>query len=470
SFAGQQDTYLNILGNGALLDAVKNCWGSLWTARAIGYRNRNQIAHKDVSLSVVVQQMVQSEVSGVLFTANPLTGNRNETVIDATLGLGEALVSGLVEPDHYIVTTKERQIRSKTLGQKATVIRSQSAGGTVTTTADASTTQALPDQQILTLSELGERVARFYEFPQDIEWAWADNQLYLLQSRPITSLYPVPEPPNIPGHPKRLEAYFSFGAVQGMLDPMTPLGRDAIATIFAGGAKLFGFSFDFASQPLIYAAGERLWARMSELLYNRVAQRIAPKVLAVIEPSIGQAVSQVLTEPTFANPGRPRVKTVLRVGRFVASLLPTVIRTAIDPDGQRRLAEQQTATMLAQRTRQMAAASTLAERVDCFEKIVDSSFRFAVPTMVPRIAPGMLAMNRLIALADRTFAENGGTGHRRALEIARGLPHNVTTEMDLLLWQAAQTIRSDNESYTHFAAHDAATLANQFQANELPTG
>ncbi|MBU1660558.1 MAG: hypothetical protein KKD28_03690, partial [Chloroflexi bacterium] len=141
SFAGQQDTFLNIIGQDALLKAVIQCWSSLWTARAIGYRARNGIPHEGVSLAVVVQNMVQSDASGVLFTANPLTGKRGEIVIDATFGLGEALVSGMVEPDHYVVSHFPgamhlgsashlgSRITHKSLGAKATVIRSQSSGG-----------------------------------------------------------------------------------------------------------------------------------------------------------------------------------------------------------------------------------------------------------------------------------------------------------------------------------------------------
>ena len=132
SFAGQQDTYLNIVGEASLVDAVVRCWASLWTARAIGYRTRNAVSHAEVALAVVVQQMVQSEASGVLFTANPLTGKRGETVIDATLGLGEALVSGQVEPDHYVVDTVNGQILTKTLGAKALTIQGQAGGGTIT--------------------------------------------------------------------------------------------------------------------------------------------------------------------------------------------------------------------------------------------------------------------------------------------------------------------------------------------------
>lgn len=124
SFAGQQDTYLNVIGHAALQNAVIDCWSSLWTARAISYRMRNGIDHDDVSLAVVVQQMVASETSGVLFTANPLTGKRTEAVIDATFGLGKALVSGQVEPDQYVVDA-EGQILSKTLGAKDVVVRGQ---------------------------------------------------------------------------------------------------------------------------------------------------------------------------------------------------------------------------------------------------------------------------------------------------------------------------------------------------------
>jgi pyruvate,water dikinase len=108
SFAGQQDTYLNVIGVEQLLRAVVDCWSSLWTARAIGYRAHNHVPHASVALAVVVQTMIESQVSGVIFTANPLTGLRSETVIDATLGLGEALVSGMVEPDHYVVDTTSR--------------------------------------------------------------------------------------------------------------------------------------------------------------------------------------------------------------------------------------------------------------------------------------------------------------------------------------------------------------------------
>ena len=143
SFAGQQDTFLHVIGAEALLEAVVRCWSSLWTARAIGYRARYGFPHGEVALAVVVQEMVPAEASGVLFTANPLTGVRTQTVIDATLGLGEALVSGQVEPDHYVVDTAKGEILEKRLGSKAIAIRGAEAGGVTATRQAAAQRQAL---------------------------------------------------------------------------------------------------------------------------------------------------------------------------------------------------------------------------------------------------------------------------------------------------------------------------------------
>src|SRR5258706_1490945 len=149
SFAGQQDTYLNVIGEEPILQAVVNCWSSLWTARAIGYRVRNHISHDEAALAVVVQEMVQSDVSGVLFTANPLTGALNESVIDATFGLGEALVSGQVEPDHFVVNSLNGEISGKTLGAKKISTRGKAGGGVESIADEASEArQTLTDDQI----------------------------------------------------------------------------------------------------------------------------------------------------------------------------------------------------------------------------------------------------------------------------------------------------------------------------------
>ena len=191
SFAGQQDTILNVTGEEALLRAVVDCWSSLWTARAIGYRARSGIPHGDLALAVVVQKMVPAEAAGVLFTADPLSGRRTEMIIEATLGLGEALVSGQVEPDRFRIETASGRILERMLGAKAVSVRSQAGGGTVTRAEDAADLQALPDDAIAELARLGRQVDRLFGAPQDVEWAWASGRIWLLQSRPITSLFPL---------------------------------------------------------------------------------------------------------------------------------------------------------------------------------------------------------------------------------------------------------------------------------------
>src|SRR4029453_8310453 len=172
SFAGQQDTYLNVVGSAALLEAVRRCWASLWTDRAVSYRNANGIDHRSVALAVVVQRMIDSTAAGVMFTANPITGNRNETVIDASPGLGEAVVSGAVNPDHFVVDSIDRKVVSRRLGDKRVMITSVPGGGTVhQELADQSSQACLDDEQVLQLADLGQQVQRQYGAPQDTEWA-----------------------------------------------------------------------------------------------------------------------------------------------------------------------------------------------------------------------------------------------------------------------------------------------------------
>src|SRR5918997_4163641 len=214
SFAGQQDTYLNVLGVDAVLDAVRRCWASLWTDRAVSYRTSNGIDHRTVSLAVAVQSMVEAEVSGVLFTANPLTGRRRQAVLDASLGLGEAIVSGAVNPDHFVADTATGEILERHLGDKRVEIRATEGGGTRRVELPGSSDKpSLSDEQIRALAELGARVEDHYGAPQDTEWAVdSGGEIWLLQARPITTLFPLPA--GAPPTDDDLRVYFSFSVAQ----------------------------------------------------------------------------------------------------------------------------------------------------------------------------------------------------------------------------------------------------------------
>jgi phosphoenolpyruvate synthase/pyruvate phosphate dikinase len=464
SFAGQQDTYLNIVGTEALLQAVVDCWSSLWTARAIGYRSRNQIAHTDVALAVVVQTMVESECSGVLFTANPLTGKRTESVIDATLGLGEALVSGLVEPDQYVVETSSQRILSKTLGAKALTIRPQAGGGTVTLHDNSGEQQALPDAAIQALTALGARVAELYGSPQDIEWAWAQDKLYLLQARPITSLYPLPA--GVGETP--LELFFSFAAVQGVLDPLTPLGRNGLTAAFACGVgRAFGFNPTLTSQRVLYAAGERLWLRITPLLGNKIGRILVHNFPRLADPAIHQSIMQLLEEPAWSATGWPQPTTIRHIAHLLRRALPLIVSSLRRPEQNRQQVQYQLEAAVQQFATQAAAATTLADQLTLLEEELPRTVSAIFPAILARVLPGLLMLNRILAIANQTWAGNEAQ-QQRAIEITRGLPHNVTTEMDLALWATTQQIRHDPASLAHLQRHDVATLTEHYRAGTLP--
>ena len=197
SFAGQQDTYLHISGIDEVKAHIKRCWASLWTARAIYYRHYQEFDHSEVALSVVVQKMVEAKVAGVMFTANPINNNKNEIMISASWGLGEAVVSGIVTPDEFVYNKSEKAITEKAIADKLTMVvkRTDDVGTEEKDVSevlglDAVTKQCITDEEVEKLANYGLKIEELYNSPQDIEWALdADtNELYILQSRPITTL------------------------------------------------------------------------------------------------------------------------------------------------------------------------------------------------------------------------------------------------------------------------------------------
>jgi phosphohistidine swiveling domain-containing protein len=459
SFAGQQDTYLNVVGDEALLKAVVDCWSSLWTARAIGYRARHDVPQSDLALAVVVQAMVPSQAAGVLFTATPLDGKRTEMAIEATLGLGEALVSGQVEPDCYIVDAASGQIESRTLGAKALSIRSQAGGGTITQPEDAAGRYALPDAAAGELARLGRQVAEFFATPQDVEWAWAGDRLYLLQSRPITSLFPLPAGTA----PEPLQVMFSFGAVQGMLEPMTPLGQDAIKGVFAGAAGLFGYRLTAQTQRVAWVAAERLFLDVTALVRHRVGRRLIQFASTQIEAGTVQALAGLFDDPRLSVTGGFTPGALRRIVPFVAPVLARLPLCLLRPDAERLRFQRQAEALSTDLETRMAAATTLSDRLALTEEMLDWAFRFVLPQFIPRFGASMASLNILSHLA----AGLPGSSHDTLL-LTRGLPHNVTTEMDLALWDVARHIKADPQSAGCFARLAPESLAADCLAGRLP--
>ncbi len=467
SFAGQQDTFLNVIGVEAALAAVVGCWSSLWTARAIGYRIRNEVPHDDVALAVVVQLLVSADVSGVLFTANPLTGARHEAVIDATFGLGEALVSGQVEPDHFVVDTPTGRV-TRTLGAKAVATTPVAGGGVAATTLVAADRATLSDARARELAELGVAVATALGGPQDIEWVIADGVVQLVQSRPITSLFPVP--------PGAVDAvWFSFGAVQGMLQPITPLGRDAALLLLSGVTELVGPRFDLGDAGFLHSSGERLWIRVDGVLRHPLGARLLPKALALVEPGSAAIVEELLRvrgRPTRS--ARPSLGFVRGVAKLVGSVVWRVPTSLINPTRGRLACETGVDLLVVDGAALQAEASTvddagarLTARVRALRSTVSVAMPRALRAFLPVMAPAMAMLTRLNVTASRS-GEHRDRARELVMEVLRGLPGNVTTEMDLALWRTAATIQSDAQAMAAFEQLDAATLAERFAAGTLP--
>ena len=232
SFAGQQETYLNIHGELEVQEAVRRCWASLWTAQALSYRHQNGIAHENVAMSVVVQLLVPAEIAGILFTANPATGERSEMVVNASYGLGEAVVSGQITPDTFIINRSDGSIKESVIGTKEQLIDVAAGQGIVHKEVSEAQRDlsVLSEDAVKNLWELAERVVDVYEgVPQDIEWAIVDGQIHLLQSRPITNLPVQPIEVNweVPAPAKYVSRR---QIVENMPDPISPLFEELYLT------------------------------------------------------------------------------------------------------------------------------------------------------------------------------------------------------------------------------------------------
>jgi pyruvate,water dikinase len=274
SFAGQQDTYLNIIGTKAILKYTSKCWASLFTDRAVTYRIQNGFDHRKVRLSVIVQRMVFPQTSGIMFTADPVTSNRKVISIDASYGLGEALVSGLVNPDIYKV--RGGSIVDKKISAKKLAVYALENGGTKVQEieVDQQNRQSLTDERILQLEHIGRKIEEHFGCPQDIEWCLVDDKFYIVQSRPVTTLYPIPE-----ANDKENHVYVSVGHQQMMTDPMKPLGISV---------------WQFTAARPMGKAGGRLFVDVTQMLALPNSRESLLNIMGQHDPLLKDALTTVM--------------------------------------------------------------------------------------------------------------------------------------------------------------------------------
>lgn len=294
SFAGQQDTYLNIK-KADIAAHISKCWASLFTDRAVIYREQHRFDHKKVLLSVIIQQMVFPEASGILFTADPVTGNRKVVSIDAGFGLGEALVGGLVNADTYKVRGRE-MIEKKVAVKQLEIVAVDGASGTIQQKIeiDRQNAPVLTDEQVMLLNDLGRKIEAHFGQPQDIEWCLADGAFYIVQSRPVTTLYPVPVADDDENH-----VYLSVGHNQMMTDAMKPLG----------------LSFFLMTTPArMCTAGGRLYIDVAKQLSQPASRELLIGTFGKYDPLFRDALQTIFDREGFIRsstdtiPPRPQVQ------------------------------------------------------------------------------------------------------------------------------------------------------------------
>ncbi len=448
SFAGQQDTYLNIRGLAALLEHVRRCWVSLFTDRAILYRARNGFDHRQVQLSVVVQQMVAPDVSGILFTADPVNGHRQIVSIDASYGLGEALVAGLVTADLYQVDKRDWQIVETKVADKQLAIWPLPEGGTVREELDEPrrSAQALTPEQIVQLAQLGTQIEAHYGQPQDIEWVIKNDEIFIVQSRPITSLFPVPHAvPGVEG----LRLYMSMNHAQVMTDPISPLGSSIWRVLFPFGKT----GVEAAYTPYMTRAAGNLYIDLSPLLFNRVVRKALPNGLQVADHLASAAIKEFVARPEFEAAARQAsdrmgVRDLMRwfgpmVGRMQARLW--LLKPEEGMDDVRAIGEGQIQDIESQ----LAAAEIGLPRLLVLRDFMGKFFREIVMALVPFISSGF-ASTVFLARIMAPFVDD-----EVIQAVSRGIQGNPTTEMDLEVGDLADVARRSPTLVEHLLNNPA---------------
>jgi phosphohistidine swiveling domain-containing protein len=462
SFAGQLDTYLNVVGPDPLLDAVRRCWASLWTDRAVAYRAHHGIGQHSIGIAVVVQEMVDAGVAGVMFTANPLTGRRRETVIDAVPGLGEALVSGAVNPDQFTVDAATGEILQRSVGDKRTEIRPAPGGGTRMLRRqdggwqDGGRKACLTDEQVRSLARIGTRAEELYGEPQDLEWAIAaDGGIWVVQSRPITTLFPLPEPDN---HDGGARAYLCASLLQGLTRPLTPMGL-ASFTLLSDNARSAG------NGPAAYRSaqiGMRMFVDVTSLLRSKGGRRGLLRAMKVADARSVDVLAYLAADPRFALTRAPKLAS-LKAGLRASppfGLVGQVLRAMVNPAAA--LERVSGADHELDRMLVLPEPAAGARRLDFVERLLIKELTPAVMRVLPPAAAGYV----WLGLARLLLGRLAQAGELQA--VLRGLPHNVTTEMDLELWRIATSIREDPESVRALTGEEPQTLAGRYADGSLP--
>jgi pyruvate,water dikinase len=416
SFAGQQDTYLNIIGKDAILRHISRCWTSLFTERAVAYRLQKGFDHRKIHLPVVVQKMVFPQAAGILFTADPVTSNRKVLSIDAGFGLGEALVSGLVNADNYKV--RDGKIIEKKISTKKLAVYALKDGGTKEQEIgpERQKEQVLAEEQILQLEHLGRKIEEHFGCPQDIEWCLADDTFYIVQSRPITTLYPIPEADDRKNH-----VYVSVGHQQMMTDPMKPLGLSF---------------FLLTTRAPMHKAGGRLFVDVTQMLASSDSRKILLSTMGQHDPLMKDALMTIIERGDFiksASDGKKEQSP----GKSNKSMSSSGFRTQIENNPKivsDLIKSSQTSVEELKQNIQRSSGP------DLFDFILEDIQKLRKILFDPQsLRVFMAAMDASSWINEKM---EKWLGEKNAADmLSQSVPNNITSEMGLALLDVADVIR-----------------------------
>lgn len=438
SFAGQQDTYLNIIGKDAILQHISKCWASLFTDRAVTYRIQNGFGHRKVYLSVVIQRMVFPQAAGILFTADPITANRKVMSIDASFGLGEALVSGLVNADIYKV--RDGRIVDKKISAKKLAIYALAEGGTEQREIQPEQQQraTLTDEQILQLERMGRKIETHFSCPQDIEWCLADNNFLIVQNRPITTLYPLPTVQD-----EKNRVYLSFGHRQMMTEAIKPLGISMFKALF----KHFGFT-------QMSEAGGRLFIDVSGDLTSPLTAKLFIKSVDKVDILMQNALYKVVKNKEFMKT-LPHGKATIGMNSGIVTWIFQAIKNYWKNDAgvvTRLMTKNET---LLKEMEKKAAGLTGDELFDFIFKGIEK-MKHSVSDGYGVVFAGAYAADWLNKNMLKWLGEKNA-----AATLSQSVDNNVTSEMGLELLDVADVVRQFPAVQEYFAhATDEAFFAD----------
>ncbi len=445
SFAGQYSTYLNIKGEQDLYEAVKKCWASLWNERAVSYRARQGIGSKDLAHGVVVQKLVDSEKSGIMFTANPVNGRRDQISLSSSWGLGEAVVSGEVEPDQWVIDKKSGRVISEYIAAKKVMTVKREVGSELADIEEQrQNAVTLNEEERSELLKLALEVEEYFGFPQDIEWAYKRGRFYLVQTRPITALFPVPDPC---GDKDELRIYVNINmAWQAVKDPFTPLGfdffeeltRDLVSRLGKGRHKKEELDLWW-----FHNLAGRMFFDMTDLLgLERIQNRFKQKSLDPLdrEPMTTKALVQVMEqnkdELMSGDREKPNLRRLIHPGLvgLMLNVMGKALYGAYNPEKGREKAFRIAEAAIARLEQESRTLKTVEDRL----KFVEDNCGTVFIGVTMGFAYGALSLRSMDRV--KTVLEKYDLDTADLDNAGKALPYNVTTEMGMALLKAAKSL------------------------------